>query len=280
MADTCKIDDRTLLLTRLAETCVQAGAAILAIYETDFAVTIKGDSSPVTEADAAGEAIILAALARLMPAVPVIAEEEVAAGRIPDTDGCFFLVDPLDGTKEFVERRGDFTVNVALIEAHAPSLGVVYAPVERRLFVGDVATGEAWSATVAADGAIGERHPIRIRPVPPEGLSVVASRSHGSAATETYLAKFDVAHRVSRGSSLKICMVAAGEADLYPRLAPTCEWDIAAGDAVLRAAGGTLSAPDGGAMRYGKPKFFNPGFVAAGNVDAPPIAPLLDGLHG
>jgi len=280
MSEPFKIDDRALLLTRLAETCVEAGAAILAIYETDFAVTIKGDSSPVTEADSAGEAIILAALARLLPAVPVIAEEEVAAGRVPHTDGRFLLVDPLDGTKEFVQRRGDFTVNVALIEDHTPSLGVVYAPVERRLFAGDVVGGAAWSAIVAEDGTIGARQPIRIRPASATGLSVVASRSHGSQATEAYLAQFDVAQRVSRGSSLKICLVAAGEADLYPRLAPTCEWDIAAGDAVLRAAGGTLSAPDGAAMRYGKPKFFNPGFVAAGDIEAPPIAPFLDATHG
>lgn len=275
MTDKRIVQDRTGLLSQLAETCVEAGAAILAIYETEFAVTHKGDSSPVTEADAAGEAIILAALARLAPGIPVIAEEEVSAGRIPDTDGQFFLVDPLDGTKEFVERRGDFTVNIALIEDHAPSLGVVYAPVDRRLYVGDVLAGVAWTALVGDDGTIGASAPIAIRKRPAAGIDAVASRSHNSPETEAYLDQFDVASRVSRGSSLKICMVAIGEADLYPRLAPTCEWDIAAGDAVLRAAGGTLDAPDGAPMRYGKEKFFNVGFVAAGDVAAPPIAPFL-----
>ncbi len=269
------VGDRVALLTALAETCVRAGAAIMAVYETDFAVAQKDDSSPVTEADAAGEAIILAALQRLAPDIPVIAEEEVSAGRIPETHGQFFLVDPLDGTKEFVQRRGDFTVNVALIEDFTPSLGVVYTPVERRLFIGDVHAATAWSATVDADGVIGPLQPITIRKAPAGGIAAVASRSHNSPETEAYLDQFEVASRVSRGSSLKLCMVAAGEADLYPRLAPTCEWDIAAGDAVLRAAGGTLDAPDGAPMRYGKAKFFNVGFVAAGDVVAPPIAPFL-----
>ncbi|WP_294391791.1 3'(2'),5'-bisphosphate nucleotidase CysQ [uncultured Sphingomonas sp.] len=267
--------DRDLLLANLAAACVEAGEAIMAVYATDFAVVFKDDASPVTEADQRAEAIILKALAWLLPGIPVIAEEEVAAGNIPATDGRFLLVDPLDGTKEFVGKRGDFTVNVALIEDHAPALGIVYAPVERRLFMGDVARQCAWSAVVSEDGRIGERQPIAVRMRPAGGLAAVASRSHNSPATEAYLDQFDVASRVSRGSSLKICMVAAGEADLYPRLAPTCEWDIAAGDAVLRAAGGRLDGPDGRPMVYGKPDFFNTGFVAAGDVDAPPIAPFL-----
>ena len=268
--------DRNELLQGLAQAAVTAGAAIMAIYDSDFAVEVKQDASPVTAADAAGEAVILEALARLAPEIPVVAEEEAAAGRIPDTDGHFFLVDPLDGTKEFINRNGDFTVNIALIEDHAPSMGVVFAPVEGRLFAGDVRAGQAWRADVDPLGAIGAPEPLRIRSAPAEGLAAVASRSHNSPATEAYLDQFDVASRVSRGSSLKICMVACGEADLYPRLAPTMEWDIAAGDAVLRAAGGTLSAPDGSAMAYGKPRFFNPGFVAAGDVKAPPIAPFLE----
>jgi len=269
--------DRNELLQGLARAAVAAGAAIMAIYDSDFAVETKSDSSPVTAADAAGEAVILEALAKLAPDIPVVAEEEAAAGRIPDTDGHFFLVDPLDGTKEFINRNGDFTVNIALIEDHAPSLGVVFTPVEGRLFVGDVRAGIAWTASVDAHGVIGAPEPLRIRAAPAEGLAAVASRSHNSPATEAYLDQFDVASRVSRGSSLKICMVACGEADLYPRLAPTMEWDIAAGDAVLRAAGGTLSAPDGNPMPYGKPRFFNSGFVAAGDVTTPPIAPFLAG---
>jgi 3'(2'), 5'-bisphosphate nucleotidase len=275
MAGKPTIANRDVLLTGFAGACVAAGEAILAVYNSDFEVTIKGDTSPVTAADAAGEAIILEALAKLLPDVPVIAEEEVAAGRIPETDGTFLLVDPLDGTKEFIEKRGDFTVNIALVEDRAPTLGVVYAPVDRRLYMGDVTTGTATTALVDHDGNVGEHMPLSIRTRPAQGLSAVASRSHNSPATEAYLDQFEVADRVSRGSSLKICMVASGEADLYPRLAPTCEWDIAAGDAVLRAAGGTLSAPDGSPMRYGKPKFFNVGFVAAGDVNAPPIAPFM-----
>lgn len=267
--------DRAALLLHFAQACVEAGEAIMAIYQSGFTVATKQDRSPVTEADAAGEAIILRALARWLPQVPVVAEEEVAAGRVPTVGDTFLLVDPLDGTKEFIERRGDFTVNLALIERGAPSLGVVYAPVERRLFAGDVPARDAWSAVVGANGSLGEAALLSIRRAPATGLFAVASRSHGSAATEAYLANFPIAERVSRGSSLKICMVAAGEADLYPRLAPTCEWDIAAGDAVLRAAGGTLSAPDGRPMPYGKPRFFNEGFVAAGDVIAPPIAPFL-----
>lgn len=272
--------DRNALLQGMARAAVAAGAAIMAIYDSDFAVEMKQDSSPVTAADAAGEAVILDALARLAPDIPVVAEEEASAGRIPDTDGIFFLVDPLDGTKEFVSRNGDFTVNIALIEDHAPSLGVVFTPVEGRLFAGDVQMGLAWSATVDPLGAIGAAEPLRIRTAPTDGLAAVASRSHNSHATEAYLDQFDVASRVSRGSSLKICMVACGEADLYPRLAPTMEWDIAAGDAVLRAAGGMLSAPDGCPMSYGKPRFFNPGFVAAGDVKTPPIAPFLGSVGG
>ena len=268
--------DRDALLEGLAKAAIAAGTAIMTVYDSDFAVTIKSDESPVTAADAAGEAVILEALESLAPNVPVVAEEEVSAGRIPDTDGHFFLVDPLDGTKEFVSRNGDFTVNIALIEDHTPSLGVVYTPVERRLFVGDVRRGIAWSAIVDEQGTIGARQPLRIRAAPADGLAAVASRSHNSPATEAYLDQFNVATRVSRGSSLKLCMVACGEADLYPRLAPTMEWDIAAGDAVLRAAGGSLSAPDGAPMRYGKPRFFNVGFVAAGDVVTTPIEGFLE----
>lgn len=267
--------DRDALLQGLAEAAIEAGAAIMTVYQSDFTVDVKQDSSPVTAADAAGEAVILAALDMLAPDIPVVAEEEAAAGRIPDTDGLFFLVDPLDGTKEFINRNGDFTVNIALIENHTPSLGVVYTPVERRLFVGDTQDGTAWSAIVGEDGTIGPRQRLQIRTAPSDGLAAVASRSHNSPETEAYLDQFDVATRISRGSSLKICMVACGDADLYPRLAPTMEWDIAAGDAVLRAAGGTLHGPEGRPMRYGKPRFFNPAFVAAGDVQTPPVAPFL-----
>ncbi|WP_231746332.1 3'(2'),5'-bisphosphate nucleotidase CysQ [Sphingobium baderi] len=271
--------DQPMNITTIAEelitAAIEAGKAIMAIYDAGFSVETKSDNSPVTQADAAGEKIILEALGRLAGHIPVIAEEEAAAGRIPQTDGTFFLVDPLDGTKEFIQRRGDFTVNIALIEGRKPVFGIVHAPAKGRIFVGDVHSGEAWSAPVSREGMIGERTPIRVRDLPDTGLSVVASKSHNTPETDAYLDQFDVAERVSFGSSLKICMVATGEADLYPRLAPTCEWDIGAGDAVLRAAGGKLLAPDGAPMAYGKDGFFNPGFVAAGDIDPPPIAPFM-----
>ena len=262
--------DRNALLEAMAIAARKAGDAILEIYATDFVVSDKKDASPVTEADQRAEAIILEALALAAPGIPVVAEEEVAAGRCPDVDHSFFLVDPLDGTREFIERRGDFTVNIALIEHHAPVLGVVLTPVEARLFAGDVTTGVAWQE---ADGT---RRPIRVRAAP-EMLVAVASRSHGSSATDAYLQRLPIAERVSRGSSLKLCLLACGEADIYPRLGPTYEWDIAAGDAVLRAAGGSLLDADGAVMTYGKPRFWNRGFLAlGGGVVAPAIGPFLE----
>ena len=259
----------------LVESALEAGRAIMDIYETEFAVEIKSDNSPVTAADQAAEAIILKTLAAVAGHVPVIAEEEAAAGRIPKTDGTFFLVDPLDGTKEFVKRKGDFTVNIALIEQNKPAFGIVYAPAKGRLFVGNVDKQEAWSASISRAGAMTDRKSIHVRTLPTDGISVVASASHNTPETDAYLDQFNVTERVSFGSSLKICVVACGEADIYPRLAPTCEWDIGAGDAVLRAAGGKLYAPDGSDMAYEKERFFNPGFVAAGDIVPPAIEPFM-----
>ena len=265
------------LIERLAASAIDAGEAIMRFYAGGCAAQAKADGSPVTAADAAAEAIILADLAGVAPGIPVIAEEEVAAGRIPDVEGEFFLVDPLDGTREFVGRREDFTVNIALIRDHVPVFGIVYAPAHRRLYAGVVADGVAWRAPVSPDGAIGPRQPLHVRDAPADGIAVVASRSHRTPETDAYLAHFAVADILSCGSSLKICMVAEGLADLYPRLGPTCEWDIAAGDAVLRAAGGRLLDARGGAMRYGKPRFFNPAFVATGTLAPPPVAAFLPG---
>jgi 3'(2'), 5'-bisphosphate nucleotidase len=275
MIDLRNDEARMALIDRLAATAVLAGDAIMRIYEAGIDVAVKADSSPVTAADAAAEAIILTELQALIPEIPVIAEEEVAAGRVPDTSGRFFLVDPLDGTKEFIERRDDFTVNIALIDDHTPAFGIVYAPAHRTIYVGDVASAVAWTAQVDRFGDMGGRRPLQIRKLPVGGISAVASKSHNTPETEAYLGQFTVADIVSCGSSLKICMVADGRADLYPRLAPTCEWDIGAGDAVLRAAGGRLLAPEGEAMRYGKPRFFNTGFVAAGDLSPPPIANFM-----
>lgn len=250
------------LLEGLVALVKEASAVVMAVYATDFAVRGKDDASPVTEADEKAEAVILRGLAALAPGVPVVAEEAVAAGNVPDVAGCFWLVDPLDGTKEFVSRNGEFTVNVALIENGQPVLGVVAAPALGRLFAGVVGVG-AW---VEQDG---QRRPVRCRAVPAEGLTVVASRSHGDAAAlDAFLAGRQVASLANAGSSLKLCLVAEGAADLYPRLGRTMEWDIAAGHAVLAAAGGRVRrVDDGSPLAYGKPGFENPHFAASGLGD-------------
>ena len=266
---------RADLLEGVVASALHAGAEIWRIFQKDFEVLTKSDASPVTAADHAAEAVILKALAHLAPSTPVVAEEEAAAGRIPDVDGRFFLVDPLDGTKEFIRRGTDFTVNIALVEDRTPTLGVVYAPARARLFAGDVKAGTAWTCDVPPEAAPpGERRPLRVRPLGGK-LTAVASKSHDTPETEAYLTACGVAERVSIGSSLKFCLVADGEADLYPRPAPTCEWDTAAGHAVLAAAGGRVFGPDGKPLAYGKPKFFNPGFVATGPFDPPALGPYM-----
>jgi 3'(2'), 5'-bisphosphate nucleotidase len=253
-------DDRLAdpaLLDAVAAIARRAGAVIMEVYETDFAVRGKADASPVTAADERAEALIVPALQALAPEVPVVAEEAVAAGACPQVGEWFWLVDPLDGTKEFIGRNGEFTVNVALVRRGEPVLGVVLAPALGRLFAGVVGQG-AWVEDA------GGRRPIRCRPVPDAGLTVVASRSHGDAAAlDAYLAGRKVAALANAGSSLKLCLVAAGEADLYPRLGRTMEWDIAAGHAVLAAAGGRVMTLGGEPLRYGKPGFENPHFAAS-----------------
>ena len=239
----------------------EAGEAVMAIYATDFAVRGKSDASPVTEADERAEAIIVQRLRALTPHIPIVAEEAVAAGQVPVVGQRFWLVDPLDGTKEFVSRNGEFTVNIALVDGGVPMLGVVLAPAIGRLFAGAAGLG----ALVEQGGT---RRVIRCRAVPPEGLTVVSSRSHGDvAALDAYLAGRHVAASVNAGSSLKLCLVAAGEADLYPRFGRTMEWDIAAGHAVLLAAGGRMVTLQGEPLLYGKPGFENPHFVAQGVPD-------------
>ena len=252
------------LLDALAALARQAGDVVMAVYATDFTVRGKGDASPVTEADERAEAVILAGLARLAPGIPVVAEESVAAGRTPDVSGGrFWLVDPLDGTREFIHRNGEFTVNIALIDQGRPVAGVVLAPAvggpSGRLFAGAVGHG-AW-----VEDAQGRR-PIQCRAAPADGLTVVASRSHGDAAAlDAFLAGRRVAQLTNAGSSLKLCLLAEGAADLYPRHGRTMEWDIAAGHAVLAAAGGQVWLIDGSApLAYGKPGFENPHFYAAG----------------
>ena len=265
--------DYAALVDQLAETAREAGAAILEVVQRGFEVESKHDTSPVTEADRAAELIILAALARAAPGIPVIAEEEVAAGRIPAHDDTYFLVDPLDGTKEFIRGGDDYTVNIGLIEQGIPKLGVVFAPATGRLHGGCVGDG-AW-----LDEGQG-RVQIATRPRG-EITTAVASKSHLNQATIDYLeAAVGNCGYVSVGSSLKFCIVAEGKADIYPRAAPTSEWDTAAGHAVLLSAGGLVDGPDGEALAYGKRAFLNRAFVATSGWKPPRLEPFLEPFSG
>ncbi|HTU67059.1 MAG TPA: 3'(2'),5'-bisphosphate nucleotidase CysQ [Steroidobacteraceae bacterium] len=253
------------LIQSLIYTAQRAGGAIMAVYATDFAVHEKSDASPVTVADEAAEKIILNDLAHIAPGVPVVAEEAVSAGKVPVIAERFFLVDPLDGTREFVARRDEFTVNVALIENGEPVLGVVFAPARRELFWGDVTQKRAGRIDADPDGTMPSLgNAICARPAPPRGMVAVASRSHRTPETDAFLANYPVTEFRSIGSSLKFCLVASGEADLYPRVGTTMEWDTAAGQAVLMAAGGSVTTLEGAPFRYGKPGFKNGNFVARG----------------
>jgi len=252
--------DLARLLDDLIPLIRHAGEVVMGVYRTDFDVETKGDESPVTAADRLAEEVILAGLKKLSPTIPVVAEEAASVGDIPDVSACFWLVDPVDGTKEFISRNGEFTVNIALVGDGRPVLGLVLAPALGQLFYGAEGLG-AW-----IEDAQGRR-PIHVRVVPPEGLTVVGSRRHGDdSAVDALLAGRTVATRKSVGSSLKLCLVAEGGADVYPRFGRTMEWDIAAGDAVLRAAGGVVKTLDGSVLAYGKPGFDNPHFVAWGRA--------------
>ncbi len=251
----------------LAKIAHQAGAAIMDIYHSDFQTTMKSDQSPVTAADEEAEAIILAGLAKLPNPLPVIAEEQMARGLKTKIDQNFFLVDPLDGTKEFISRNGEFTVNIAKIENGTPTGGVVYAPALGELFVGEKGQG-AYCATLQFDQKFSTAHfiPIKTRNLPYAGATVLASRSHMDDETEKFIATFKVEKCITAGSSLKFCRIAQGQADLYPRFGRTMEWDTAAGHAVLAAAGGTVTTPDHQPFVYGKAElgFANGAFIAQG----------------
>ncbi len=250
--------DRLALLAEVEAIARAAGAVILQVYGTDFAVSDKADASPVTAADEQAEALITPALQALQPAWAVVAEEAAAQGQTPQTGRRWWLVDPLDGTREFVSRNGEFTVNIALIDDGLPVLGVVYVPVQDRLYAGLVGQG-AWLEEQ------GGRRPIRCRAAPADGMTLACSRSHGDeAATTAWLNGRSVAATIKAGSSLKFGLIAAGLADVYPRLGRTMEWDTAAGHAVLRAAGGEIRDLAGLPLRYGKAGYENPHFVATG----------------
>jgi 3'(2'), 5'-bisphosphate nucleotidase len=249
------------LLAELELLAREAGAKALDIYARPFDAHLKEDRSPVTEADRVGEAIILEGLARIAPGIPVLAEEAASAGSVPATLGEeFFLVDPLDGTKEFISRNGEFTVNIALVRSGAPVLGVVYAPALGKLYSGRRGAG---ATLFDRDG----RRAIAARKAPGAGLIAVASRSHLSPETDAFLATLNVAKYSSAGSSLKFCLIAESAADVYPRLGRTMEWDTAAGQAVLEAAGGRVEEFETRTpLRYGKAArgFDNPFFIAWG----------------
>ena len=258
---------REALLAAVSAIAVAAGAEVMAVYESDFAVSAKVDRSPVTDADENAERLIVAALRGLTPDIPVIAEERAARGEVPAIDGRrFWLVDPLDGTREFVARNGEFTVNIALIDEGMPALGAVHLPAAARLYAGAVGLGATVREGEAPAQAIAARTP------PAGGVRVVASRSHLNAETEAFIAALPPADLAYAGSSWKFCLLAEGAADLYPRLGRTREWDTAAGQAVLLAAGGSVATLAGAPLGYGKPGFVNPSFVARGRADgeAPP----------
>jgi 3'(2'),5'-bisphosphate nucleotidase len=253
------------LLQPMIDAALAAGEEIERIYAEGCEAEEKMDGSPVTIADRRAEQIILEHLERAFPGIPVLAEEEASAGRIPELGTRFFCVDPLDGTRGFVQRNGEFTVNIALVEGRAPVAGVIYAPDQKLLYWG--ARGEG-AFRVRGQG---EAEPIRPRPRPPSGLTAVASRSHVSHGTAEKSAGLGISEVVASSSSLKFCVVAEGGADLYPRYGETAEWDTAAGQAILEAAGGIVVALDeagaeAGRLDYGKAdrRFINPGFIAWG----------------
>ncbi len=256
----------------LTDAACRAGAAIMEHYREDTAVAFKDDMSPVTRADHDSEAIILEALARLAPDIEVVSEEScgTTSGPLPDR---FFLVDPLDGTKEFIRKRSDFTVNIALIERKRPRFGLVYAPA-RALLALTIAAGEAVEAELPPDASGADlrslhRKRLQARRRGKAGLTALVSASHLDPATEAFLAKLDISERSGVGSSVKFLAIAKGEADVYPRFAPTMEWDTAAGQAVLEAAGGVVVDTDGAPHLYGKTEsgLRNPGFIAWGRSD-------------
>ena len=251
--------DVSEIVDEIRALALKAGAEIMRFYATEFTVESKDDATPVTDADRAADAVIVAGLEARFPDIPVVTEERAESHGAAGTADRFFLVDPLDGTREFIGRNGEFTVNIALIENGVPALGVVYAPAVDRLFY-----------TRTRDHAVEEPaphdpnacRPLSVSSADNTALRVVASRSHRDPATDDYIGRYRVTEFHSAGSSLKFCLIAAGEADLYPRLGRTMEWDTAAGHAVLSAAGGKVDRLDGGPLVYGKPGLDNPHFIA------------------
>ncbi len=247
------------LLTQVGDITKRAGHEIMKVYETDFQVEEKADKSPVTEADKAAEELIIRSIRMgITDKYPIISEEAFADGHVPVVTGIpFWLVDPLDGTKDFVKRNGEFTVNIALIDAGNPVMGVIHAPALERTYWG----AQAGVFTQSGDG---EERTIACREAPAAGLVAMVSRSHRSDEMESFLAGYNISGETTSGSSIKFCRIAAGEADIYPRIGRTMEWDTAAGHAIVHFAGGNVTDMDGNELQYGKPGFENPHFIVKG----------------
>ncbi len=244
-------DNADQLARTLALICAEAAKPVMEVYAKDFTPEQKEDRSPVTEADKRAEVVILEMLERLVPGIPVMAEEQMSEGIGCDTSGDFFLVDPVDGTKEFIKKNGEFTINIGLIRDRKPVVGCVYAPALDKIYLGG---RQAFAATLSPGDAFDPKAlaPIATRTPPAHGLTAVMSRSHADPRTQDFADAHNVVEKISAGSSLKFCRVAEGSADLYPRFAPTMEWDTAAGHAVLNAAGGCVTTPEGEDFLYAK----------------------------
>jgi 3'(2'),5'-bisphosphate nucleotidase len=267
--------DRDAVAEIFAEIAVEAGVAVMAVYAAESHVRRKSDGSPVCDADVAAEAIILKRLGQRLPDFPAVSEEAASRGEKMIPHMAFILVDPLDGTKEFLSRNGEFTVNIALIIDASPAAGAVYAPALEALWTAGTTARTCTVAPGAPLPPVSERQIIHARPAPRNGLAAFVSRSHADPATEAFLARLPIRERREAGSSLKFCKLAEGEADVYPRFGPTMEWDTAAGDAVLRAAGGIVLDSEGRPLQYGKAEaHFRQGpFVAWGDPGAAAVRP-------
>ncbi|HEY4847925.1 MAG TPA: 3'(2'),5'-bisphosphate nucleotidase CysQ [Methylocella sp.] len=262
--------DRDAIAEIFAEIALEAAVAVMAVYVGDSRARRKLDGSPVCDADEAAEAIILKRLAMQLPNLPVLAEEAASRGEKIVAGQTFILVDPVDGTREFLSHNGEFTINIGLIVDSAPRAGVVYAPAFGQLWIGGITASTCEVAPGAALPPPEERRAIHPRPAPQQGLTALVSRSHADPATEAFLGKLPVKERRLAGSALKFCVIAEGQADVYPRFGQTMEWDTAAGDAVLRAAGGIVRDEVRLPLRYGKAEaqFRNGPFIALGDPKA------------
>ena len=253
------------LSLELVNTAYKAGLVIMDIYKKDFNIDIKKDNSPVTIADQKAEELILSDLSNKFPNIPVISEEAYSNGIIPDFSNEFFLVDPLDGTKEFIKKNGEFTVNIGLIKNGYALMGVVYAPAKKYMYFCDE-NNNAFKLKINNNfsGSLKDAKKINTNSSKEVALTAITSRSQNNSKTDDFLKNYNIKETLLFGSSYKFCLIASGKADIYPRLSPTCEWDIAAGHAILKAAGGNVYSLEGNELQYGfkKEKFINPPFLA------------------